>query len=519
MARRLASYVCGEWVEGKGSFVPLHNPTTEEFLAETSTEGVDFRACLEYARTRGNPSLRSLTFAQRGVLVGKLAKAIHEQREELIEISIASGGNTRGDAKFDIDGGTNTLAYYAKLGEKIGDRTFLLDGEPEQLSRNPRFVGRHIQTTLLGAAVHINAFNFPAWGFAEKAAVAILAGMPVISKPATSTSVLAHRIMEIVVEAGILPDGALQFICGGTGDLLDHLTCQDTLSFTGSGSTAELLRAGKAVIQNSVRANIEADSLNAAVLAPDVERESKTYDLFLIEVQREMTQKAGQKCTAVRRILVPEGMVEQVQEDLIQQIRTVKVGNPALKAVRMGPLATKRQQEDVTEGIERLRGVAEAIHGDGSRGDLVEVPDGVGYFVGPTLFRASQSDAPEIHGHEVFGPVQTILPYSGKPEDATRLVNLGAGGLVASLYTDKVDFAEPFVFGSAPFHGRLHIGSGKIADHSLGSGAVLPQMLHGGPGRAGGGEELAGLRGLSFYLQRTAVQGLKTLLEKFLPPE
>ena len=520
MARRLSSYVCGEWVEGTGGFAELVNPTTEEVLAETSTGGVDFGAVLDHARTKGNPALRSMTFAERGAVIGGLSKAIHEHREELIDLAIANGGNTRGDAKFDIDGATGTLAYYAKLAKRspaLGDRRYLLDGGYEQLALNPRFVGRHVQTPFTGAAVHINAFNFPAWGFGEKAAVALLAGMPVITKPATSTSLLSHRIVEICVASGLLPAGALQFICGRTGDLLDRLTCQDVLSFTGSGSTAAMLRAKESVLKNSVRANIEADSLNAAVLAPDVDRESKTYDLFLIEVQREMTQKAGQKCTAVRRIFVPESMLDQVQDDLIEQIRTVKVGNPAEKGVRMGPVSTAAQRRDVGEGIERLRGVAEAIHGDGGRGELVGVDGDKGFFVEPTLFRTSNAEAPEIHEHEVFGPVQTIVPYDGTAGEASRLVNLGAGGLVASLYTDKVDFTEAFVLGSAPFHGRLHVGSGKIADHSLGSGAVLPQMLHGGPGRAGGGEELAGLRGLAFYMQRTAVQGLKTLLEKVLP--
>jgi oxepin-CoA hydrolase/3-oxo-5,6-dehydrosuberyl-CoA semialdehyde dehydrogenase len=447
MAKRLRSYICGEWVEGESPQAPLHNPTTEEVLAETSTEGIDVGAALDCARGRGSPALRSMTFQERGERIGRMAKVLHEHREELIEISIANGGNTRGDAKFDIDGGTGTLAYYSKLSVELGEQRIILDGAVEPLARNPRFVGRHIQTPFTGAAIQINAFNFPAWGFAEKAAVALLAGMPVISKPATSTSLLAHRIMEIIVEAELLPEGALQFLCGGAGDLLDRLTCQDVLSFTGSGRTAQFLRTREAMVRNSVRHNVEADSLNAAVLAPDVGRESETYDLFLREVQREMTQKAGQKCTAIRRIFVPKERVDEVQEDLIEQIRTVRVGHPALKQVRMGPLATRQQLEDVTSGIQRLREVGEVVHG-GGRGDVIEVPERKGYFVGPTLFRVSSAEAPEVHDHEVFGPVQTLMPYSGEAEESARLVNLGGGGLVASVYTDDREFAGAFIFGT-----------------------------------------------------------------------
>lgn len=514
--RLLKSYVAGRWAEGSGLRTRLFNPTTEEVVAETGTGGIDFAAALRFAREKGNPALRALTFAQRGEMLQKIVAALHERREELIEISVVNGGNTRGDAKFDIDGGISTIAYYAELGRKLGDRRWLLDGEQEALGRGPRFAGQHIRVPLTGAAVHINAFNFPAWGFAEKAAVALLAGMPVVTKPATSTAWLAHRVVEIVVESGALPEGALTFLCGGVGDLLDRLTCQDVLSFTGSSATAQALRVREAVVRNSVRCNVEADSLNAAVLGPDVDRDSKTYDLFLLEVVREMTQKAGQKCTAVRRIFVPAGAMEQVKEDLIAQIRAVKVGNPANKEVRMGPLATRQQLDDVRAGIERLKRRAEAILGGGGRGDLIDVPEGKGYFVAPTLFVSSDARAAQIHDHEVFGPVQTLMPYSGTAAEAAELLNLGAGGLVASAYTDDREFAQELVTRIAPYHGRIHLGCDKIADASLGSGAVLPQMMHGGPGRAGGGEELGGLRGLSFYLQRTAVQGLKPLLEKIL---
>jgi len=517
VGQRLKSYVGGRWLEGGGATTPLFNPTTEEVLAEAGTGGVDFQGALEYARGRGNPAMRSLTFAQRGELIGKVANALHARREELIEISVASGGNTRGDAKFDIDGAIGTLAHYAEVGKKLGDRRTLIDGAQEPLGRNPRFAGQHLLTPFSGAAVHINAFNFPAWGFGEKAAVAWLAGMPVVTKPATSTALVAHRVAQIVVESTALPEGAFTFLCGGIGDLLRHLTCQDVVAFTGSSQTARSLRVHETLARHAVRFNVEADSLNAAVLGPDVDRDSKTYDMFLLEVTREMTQKAGQKCTAVRRIFAPEAAVGRVKEDLIAQIKAVRVGNPATKEVRMGPLATKQQLADVRAGVERLKRAAEATLGDGGRGaTLVDVPDGKGYFMAPVLFFSSNAAAPEVHDQEVFGPVQTLMPYSGRAEEAARWVNLGGGSLVASVYTDDKDFAQELVARIAPFHGRVYLGCDKIADATLGSGAVMPQMLHGGPGRAGGGQELGGLRGLEFYLQRTAVQGLKPLLEKIL---
>lgn len=516
MIRKLKSFVSGEWVEGTGTPVTLYNPTTEKAIAETGTQGVDFSGCMNFARERGNPALRSLTFAQRGDLIGRMSKVIHEHREELIELSITSGGNTRGDAKFDLDGATGTLAYFASQSKKLGDRKFLTDGDVQQLGRNPRFVGQHIQVPFMGAAVQINAFNFPAWGFAEKAAVALLAGMPVVTKPATSTAVLSYRIMEIVIAADIFPVGALSFIAGSAGDLLDHLTCQDVLSFTGSSTTAQMLRSHPSLIHNSVRLNVEADSLNAAVLGPDADFDSKTYDLFLLEVSREMTQKAGQKCTAVRRLFVPEAIIDQMSEDLVNQIKTVRVGDPGLREVRMGPLATASQLEDVRGGLDRLKGCGKSLLGDGGRGELVGIDHDKGYFMSPVLIRAADPESSVVHDHEVFGPVQTLMPYSGKAVDASRYVNLGLGGLVSSVYTDDRDFAREMVMSVAPYHGRIHLVGEKVAEHSMGSGAVLPQMLHGGPGRAGGGEELGGLRGLAFYMQRTAIAASKPLLERII---
>lgn len=520
MPKRLLSYVRDNWVEGEGDLAQLVNPTTEEVLAETTTGGIDFGAALAHARDVGGPALRDMTFAERGKLLQAMASEIHKFREELVDIAIANGGNTRGDAKFDIDGATGTLHWYASLGEKLGDRKILVDGETSQLTRSPKLVGQHIYQPLTGAAVFINAFNFPAWGFGEKAATAILAGMPVVTKPATSTAVVAWRIAEILVDACLMPKGSLTFLCGSAGDLLDHLNSQDVVAFTGSSDTGAMIRGHQAVVRSNTRVNVEADSLNAAVLGADVEHGSETYEMFLREVAKDVTQKAGQKCTAIRRVFVPEGMVAQVREDLADRLREVKVGDPGLAEVRMGPLATARQLKDVTAGIDRLRSVCEIVLGDGGRGTLVGVDGEKGFFLAPTLLVAPSLDCAEVHGFEVFGPAATILPYAtGGAESTTALINairLGGGGLVSSIYTDDVEIARAFVTGAGPYHGRLTIGGAKVAEHSPGPGAVLPMMVHGGPGRAGGGEELGGLRGVTHFMQRTAVQGYSPLLEKLL---
>jgi len=515
MTVRLESFVQDRWVAGEGEGRPLHDPSTEELLATASTEGLDFAACVAHARDRGLPALQELTFAQRGALLARAAKALHERRDELLELSTRSGGNTRGDAKFDVDGATGTLQYYAELGEALGEARFFSDGAGVQLGRSPRYWGEHVLVPRRGVAVHINAFNFPAWGLAEKAAVALLAGVPVISKPGTSTSILAARMVEVLAAAKVFPAGALSLIAGSAGDLLDHLGHQDVVAFTGSSDTARTLRGHRAVLERGARLNVEADSLNAAVLGRDVDADSETFDLFVADVVRDMTQKAGQKCTAIRRVLVPEGMVDAAREALVEALRAVRVGNPALgREVGMGPVATADQLRDVREGIERLKGAAEPVCGDGGRGEPRGVEGEQGYFVAPTLLYAADAEAPAVHDREVFGPVATLMPYSGDPAEAARLVGLGQGGLVASIYTDEAKVAHEAVLGLAPYSGRVNVGGAKVAEHSLGPGAVLPQLLHGGPGRAGGGEELGAHRGLGLYLQRTAVQGYKPVLEK-----
>ncbi len=513
----LKSYLCGEWVAGAGPGATLVNPTSEEPIATASTDGIDFGRSFSFAREKGGPGLRSMTFAQRGEMIEKLSKAIHASRDELIEASILNAGTPRSDAKFDIDGASGTLAFYAALGKKLGDKRFLAEGEGEQLTRSARFWGRHVRVPRHGVAVHINAFNFPAWGLAEKAAVALLAGMPVISKPATSTALTTFKMMEKLVASGALPVGALQLVCGAAGDLLDQLTGQDVLAFTGGGSTAEHLRSNRAVIANSVRMNVEADSLNASILGSDAQPGSDTYQMFIRDVVRESTQKTGQKCTATRRVFVPSAWIDDVQRELIEKMSAIVIGDPALEEVRMGPLATSQQLRDAREGVAKLvASGARVVMGSATEVTAVGRDGGKGYFFGPMLLRADEPRAAvAVDAHVVFAPVRSLMPY-GTIDEATTLVSLGRGALVGSLYSDEAAVIESALLNLAPYHGRLLLGSAKVADQAISPGLVLPSCVHGGPGRAGGGEELGGERGLDFYTQRCAMQGDRAILERVL---
>ena len=497
----LKSFLGGRWVAGRGNPQTLLNPATEEPLARTSTDGLDLAAALDYARRTGGPALRALTFAERGALLKALADEMQEHRDELLELGIANGGNTRSDAKFDVDGGIATLLAYVEVATALGARKFLVDGEGIQLGRSVRFHGQHIAVPRHGAAVHINAFNFPAWGFAEKAAVALLAGMPVLAKPATSSAMVAHRIVELVAENKILPDGALSLLVGAPGKLVSLLGGQDVLAFTGSGETGERIRSAPNIVRESVRVNVEADSLNAAVLGADVEPRSDMYELFLKDVVRDMTQKAGQKCTAIRRILVPAALAAEVKSDLAELLGGVKVGDPKDEDVRMGPLATADQLSSAREGVQRLGG--RLAFGS------TAAPFPKGYFLNPILV---ESPGEAVHQHEVFGPVASLLAYQ---DNAAALVARGNGGLVSSVYSEDQAFVEKMVLELAPYHGRLFLGHPKI-ELSPGPGTVLPQLVHGGPGRAGGGEELGGPRGLAFYLQRVALEGARPVIQKLL---
>lgn len=512
--KTLSSHVCGKPHEAESDFAEIHDPCTEEVIARVSSAGIDFAAVVAYAREVGGPALRAMTFAERGKVLKAMSKALHDQRKDLIELSMRTTGCTRKDAKFDLDGATGTLAYYAGLAKSIGDTHVLFDGEGDALGRTARFFGRHAYVPKGGVAVHVNAFNFPAWGFAEKAAQSLLAGMPVISKPATSTAIVTERCVEILVESGAMPDGAFQFICGSTGDLLSLLGPQDVLAFTGSADTGLKLRSLPNLLSNSTAVNIEADSLNAAVLAPDVDSDSETWELFLKDVHREMTQKSGQKCTAVRRIFVPKERADEVQEALTGLLSGTVTGNPFDESVNMGALATKRQLDDAVAGVAKLAKHADVVHGNGERVDGAGAEAGKGYFFAPVLLRASDArNAGAVHEHEVFGPVATLLPYDGGGDEAAELVGLGGGMLVTSVYTNDTDWLASYVRTGGCTSGRLYIGSEKMAPLGPGSGLAFPQSLHGGPGRAGGGEELGELRGLGLYMQRVALQGDRKVLE------
>jgi 3,4-dehydroadipyl-CoA semialdehyde dehydrogenase len=499
--QELRSYVGGRWAAGTGAQQTLLNPTTEEPLAQASSAGLDLGGALQYARATGGPALRALSFAERGAALKAIADAMQSERDALLELGIANGGNTRSDAKFDVDGAIATLLAYSDWGTSLGQKKLLPDGEGIQLGRSARFHGQHVSVPRHGVAVHINAFNFPAWGFAEKAAVALLAGMPVLSKPATSSAMVAHRIMQLVVEKSLLPEGALSFLVGAARDLVAHLGPQDVVAFTGSGETGMQIRASPSVVRHSVRVNIEADSLNAAVLGPDVEPRSDMYELFLKDVVRDMTQKAGQKCTAIRRVLVPQEWYSSVKQDLAELLGAIRVGDPRFEDTRMGPLASAAQLADVREGVGRLGG----RHAFGSLAPAASK----GYFLSPILIEEAGE---VVHEREVFGPVASLLRYKDNPAD---VVVRGNGGLVSAIYSDDQDFIERMVMALAPYHGRLFLGHPKI-ELSPGPGTVLPQLVHGGPGRAGGGEELGGLRGLSFYLQRVALEGSRPVIQKLL---
>lgn len=505
---QLQNYVAGAWTTGSGDEKALYNPSTEAQLGSIRPGGVDHAAALQFAREVGGVALRALTFAQRGAMLKALSKLLHEHRDELIAISGSNGGNTRGDAKFDLDGATGTLAFYAALGAELGERHHLVDGEGVQLGRTARFWGQHVLSTRPGVALHINAFNFPAWGMGEKMACALLAGVPVIEKAGTPSAMLAYRIAQLVLDSGILPAGAFQFVAGSVTGMLDLLAPMDMVAFTGSAATAALIRGNRNLVARNVRVMLEADSINSAILGPDAEEGSDTLEQFFNNVHIDMTQKAGQKCTAVRRIFVPQALLGVVSEALLERLQNTRIGDVADEAVRMGPVASAEQLADVRSGIGKLAAVSEVLTGGAA--PMAER----GYFVRPTLLKANDIHAGVLHELEVFGPCATILPYAGAVADLVALVNRGGGGLVASAYSDDRSFVETLVHGIAPWHGRVWLGSEKTHGQAIGPGAVLPGSIHGGPGRAGGGEELGGLRGLMPYLQRTALQGDRAVIGK-----
>ena len=508
---RLRNYALGEWVEGTGKSATLFHAVTGAAIAEASSGGLDFKAMAQYARNVGGPTLRSLTFHQRAALLKAVAKHLMEKKDAFYALSAATGA-TKSDSWVDIDGGIGTLFAYSSRGRRdFPNETFHVEGPQEVLSKGGTFAGRHICVPLEGVAIHINAFNFPCWGMLEKLAPALLAGVPCIVKPATATSYLTELMFREMIASGILPDGAIQLICGSAGDLLSHVTEQDAVAFTGSASTGQMLKESKAVVAHSVRFNMEADSLNCSILAPDAAPGTEEFDLFIKEVVREMTTKAGQKCTAIRRTIVPAGMVDDVVKALKARLEKTTIGDPSVEGVRMGPLASAGQVRDVAEAAARIRAAGELVFGGGDF-QVVGADREKGAFFGPMLMVC---DAPlghsEPHDIEAFGPVNTVMPYATL-DDAIELAKRGRGSLCGSLFTADATTARKVVLGVAPYHGRLMVLDKSSAKESTGHGSPLPNLVHGGPGRAGGGEEMGGARGVLHYMQRTALQGSPSML-------
>jgi len=507
----LRSYLSGTWQQPTGEGAPLHDAVTGEEVARISSAGLDVGAALEYGRRVGGPALRALTFHQRAALLKALASALREHREELYALSARTGA-TLGDSKFDIDGGIGTLFGYASKGKReLPNDTVYVDGGVEMLSRGGTFVGQHICTPLRGVAVQINAFNFPVWGPLEKFAPAFVAGVPTLVKPASQTAYLTARLVELILGSGLLPEGSLQLLCGGAGDLLDHLTEQDLVSFTGSASTAQRLRTHPTVVRNAVRFNAEADSLNCSVLGPDAAAGGPEFDLFVKQLVTEMTVKAGQKCTAIRRAFVPAGVLDDVAQAVSARLAKVTVGNPANPDVRMGALASLEQREEVRRSLKSLLGVGHAVFGDPDRVEVLDADPERGAFLSPILLACDDPDAEPPHEVEAFGPVSTLLPYTSTGQ-VIGLAARGQGSLAGSVVTGDAAFAREVVLGVAPWHGRLLVLDTDDAAESTGHGSPLPALVHGGPGRAGGGEELGGIRGVLHHMQRTAVQASPKVL-------
>lgn len=508
---KLKNYALGQWVEGTGKATTLYNAVTGEPVAEASSAGLDFKAMAEYARSVGGPKLRKMTFHERALMLKAVAKHLTERKDAFYAISAYTGA-TKTDSWIDIDGGFGTFFAYASRGRReFPNETFHVDGPTEPLSKGGSFVGRHIAVPLEGVAIHINAFNFPVWGMMEKLAPTLLAGVPAIVKPATATSYLTEAVFREMVASGILPEGAVQLICGSAGDLLDHVTEQDAVAFTGSAATGRMLKESKRIVENAVRFNMEADSLNCAILAPDATPGTEEFDLFIKEVVKEMTVKAGQKCTAVRRTLVPNGMEEDVIKAIRARLEKTVVGDPSVEGVRMGPLATKAQVRDVGLAAERIRSVAARVVGGGDF-HVVGADREKGAFYQPELmYCADPLSKTEPHDVEAFGPVNTVMPYRSLDE-AIELARRGRGSLCGSLVTADPETARKIVLGVAPYHGRLLVLDRSSAKESTGHGSPLPNLVHGGPGRAGGGEEMGGARGVLHYMQRTAVQGSPSVL-------
>jgi oxepin-CoA hydrolase/3-oxo-5,6-dehydrosuberyl-CoA semialdehyde dehydrogenase len=504
---KLGNLAQDRWIEGDGTGKALSSAVTGEPIVNITSDGLDFRAMLEHARNVGGTNLRKMTFHERGDMLKSLAQYLMEQKKAFYALSTETGA-TRADSWIDIDGGISTLfVFSSKARREMPNDHVYLDGPPEQLSRNGTFIGQHIYTPKLGAAVHINAFNFPVWGMLEKLAPTLAAGVPAIVKPASSTAYLTELAVRSIIESGILPPGSLQLICGGVGDLFDHLNCQDTIAFTGSKTTAEKLQQHPRVVSESVAFTAETDSLNASILGPDAVPGTPEFDLYIKEVVREMTSKAGQKCTAIRRIIAPASIASELVDALSTALGQVRVGNPANKEVGMGALASLGQREEVRARVGDLAAEADIVFGGSDDFEVVDADARKGAFFMPTLLHCQKPmGSTAVHSVEAFGPVSTVLPY-GTLDEAIELARMGEGSLAGSIITNDNGVARELVLGTAAYHGRMLVVNRHCADESTGHGSPLPHLVHGGPGRAGGGEEMGGIRGIKHYMQRTAIQG------------
>ncbi len=508
---KLGNYVAGQWITGEGEGQVLFNAVTGEPIAAASTKGLDFSLATTYARNTGGPLLRKMTFHERGLMLKKLAMHLREHLPHFYTISYQTGA-TKADSWIDIEGGIGNLFANASLRRKFPDERFAIDGEAHLLSKNHTFMAQHLLIPKEGVAIHINAFNFPVWGMLEKVAVNLLAGVPAIVKPATITSFLTEAVVREIVASGILPDGALQLICGSAGDLLDHVTSQDVVTFTGSASTGLMLKSHPKIVSENVPFNMEADSLNCIVLGDDVYPGSAEWDLFVKEVRKEMTVKAGQKCTAIRRIFVPENRMEDAWKAIASSLLQTVIGNPLNEKVRMGSLAGQTQRQEVKQQLEKLLTNSEIVYGSVDEVDVMDADAGTGAFMSPVLLMNQQPfTSAAVHEVEAFGPVSTIMPYKNRDE-AIELSKKGKGSLCSSVVTANDRIATEYVLGAGAYHGRILVLNNDCAKESTGHGSPLPLLVHGGPGRAGGGEEMGGARGVKHYMQRVAVQGSPTTL-------
>jgi oxepin-CoA hydrolase/3-oxo-5,6-dehydrosuberyl-CoA semialdehyde dehydrogenase len=510
---KLENYALGQWMPGSRDGETLHNAVTGEAIYTASSDGLDFGAMMHYARTVGGPALRRLTFQERGRMLKALAMYLLERKEYFYTVSACTGA-TRADSWVDIEGGIGNLFTYASLRRQFPDERFYVDGDAAKLSKNNTFIGHHIMVPREGVAIHINAFNFPVWGMLEKIAVNLLAGVPAIVKPATLTSYLTEVVFREIIKSGIFPAGSLQLICGSARGILDHIETQDVVTFTGSASTGRLLKSHPRILSEAVPFNMEADSLNCCILGEDVQPGMPEFDIFIKEVVREITTKAGQKCTAIRRIIVPADRVEDVQIALGKRLQTTVVGDPSIKEVRMGPLAGISQRNEVREKVQQLSKTQSIVIGNLDNFEVLGADKEKGAFLPPLIFlNTDPFTHTDCHNVEAFGPVSTIIPYN-TTEDAITLARMGMGSLVCSVVTADDNIAKEIVLGAASMHGRILVLNADCAKESTGHGSPMPLLVHGGPGRAGGGEEMGGKRGVMHYLQRTAIQGSPTTISR-----